>query len=476
MKRGIFFTMAMVSVLSACTKDGPESPSVENEGRKVLVFLPEVCSRAAMENGFRDNDVVGVFMSEKGTDEGYYMWNVSYCYEGERNVWESPYAFYWKDSTTSMDVVAYYPYFPLPESQDLSNVVVELPANQSSLDSLRKSDFLWAKVEDVSPDTYPQGIPLPMSHRFAKVKINMDLTVEGNPIALEPSVFLRQVKNHGVVNLHTGEIALNTDNPMEVKMYYDAQQHTAEAIVYPQTLEAGSFMRYMVLGENGYEAYGYKLNTDLTLEGGKEYVLDYQKDFPVFLTLPYDSVYSYFNGWSIDADYFMAYKGDENVNLDEIGPFTSNLDITLEKSEGADWFDYKLENGRFHFGIQENLTTEPRKGLLWLKAGSIKKAITIYQNPVACTEVKENYVSWEGASLSGYKYWILSDYSGLTYEIEYKETDVTGWVEAVNLEGDFSIKVAANETSVPRTCVIRFYHKGVLLVMEATIRQEGKTE
>lgn len=479
MKTGIFLTVAVAVILGACAKNEPEMQSAANGSRRPVVFLPEVCSRAAMENGFRQNDVIGIFMSKDGAEEGYFMWNIPYWYESEQEVWESPYEFYWEDNTAPMDVVAYYPYFSLPESQDLTRLAVDLPSDQSSLDSLRKSDFLWGKVDDVTADSYPEGVPLPMKHRFSKVKINMDVTVEGAPMTSEPMVFLRQVKNHGTVNLNTGEVALSTDNRMEVKMYYDAQARTAEAIVYPQTLEAGTLMRYLVFGENGYEAYGYKLNAPLTLEEGKEYVLDYQKDFPAFLTLPYDSVYSYFRELSITYDYFAAFLNGVNVNAYEADPFTSNLDIKIEKSEGDDWFDYKFENGRFHFGIQENLTTQDRKGKLWLTAGSVRKAITVYQSAVALTEVRNN-LSWEAASLSGYQYWILGEYTGLTYEVEYKETDVTGWVQPVNLEpdasGNFSIEVAANESAVSRSCVVRLFHKGVLPVMEVSITQAGKTE
>lgn len=78
MKTGIFLTVAVAVILGACAKNEPEMQSAADGSRRPVVFLPEVCSRAAMENGFRQNDVIGIFMSKDGAEEGYSMWNIPY--------------------------------------------------------------------------------------------------------------------------------------------------------------------------------------------------------------------------------------------------------------------------------------------------------------------------------------------------------------------------------------------------------------
>lgn len=478
MKQILFYALIVI-VLSACNKVRLEGNENEVSDKKTIVFLPEIGSRAAMEQGFVDDDIIGIFMGKNEDDVGTFMWNFPCWFDEHNRMWKGPYDIFWESEEIKMNVVAYYPYSFLNRSQDLNSLRVSLPYEQSSIDSLRKADFLWARIDGAMSATYPDGIPLDMSHLLCKLKFNMYLTVEGQPSTDVPFIQLYNVKNEGWIDLNTGGVITDNDVANNVTMYYDADKRMAEAIVFPQTLEAGKLMHFMMASEDGNVAYGYRLDEPLKLEGGKEYVLDYKQDFEASLFMPYDSVYCLYDGQDIESDFFYAYLNGVQVLPDEVDPFVGNLKISIEKSEGSDWFNYKFENGRFHFGIEENLTPDPREGKIFMKVGSLKKYIKVCQDAVYCEKITRS-LTYKEAVINSYEFNRLDYFTDVTCFIEYNETDNVGWVRAINLNGEggdrAGVEVDENLSTTSRSCVVSFLHRGVLPVMVLNITQYGRTE
>lgn len=479
--KSILFSCVMVTLLSACSKTMPDIDKGATGDKKAIVFLPEVGARATMENGFANDDIVGVFMNEKrNNNAGSFIWNYPCWFDGQNNVWKGPYDLFWKDNDTKMNIVAYYPYSFLDENQNLESFKVSVPYDQSSIDSLRKADFLWAKIDDATPDRYPNGVPLNMSHLFCKIKVNMNLTVNGLPSRDEAFVQLLGVNNQGSVNLNNGEVTTDSETSTYVNMYYDVDKRVAEAIVYPQIIKTGNLFQFILHSEDGPKAYGYKLNEPLAMEGGKEYVIDYNLESDPFIFMPYDSVYTYIYGCKMENDYFSAYSNGVEVNTDEADPFVSNLDMTIGKSENSDWFDYKFENGKFHFNIQENLTTAPRKGYVYLKNEFVDKKIIVYQNTVNCKEFVFDDIAYDANYLNNNMIDIVNQYDNLTYDIDYGDSESKNWAFVLNIEPSsyekIEIEFKENPTTMPRSCVITFLYKGVLPVMVLKITQMGRTE
>lgn len=476
----ILFSCVMVSLLSACSKTMPDADRSGTSDKKAIVFLPEVGTRATMEDGFANDDIVGIFMSESDNADTS-IWNYPCWFEEENNVWKGPYDIFWKDKDTKMNIVAYYPYSFIGENQDLESLNVAVPYEQSSIDSLRKADFLWARISDATPDKYPDGVPLDMSHLLSKLKVNMNLTVNGLPSRDEAFVQLLDVKNQGWVNLNNGEVTTDTEKSTYVNMCYDVDKRVAEAIVYPQTIEAGNLLQFILHSEDGHKAYGYKLKEPLVMEGGKEYVIDYNLETDPFIYMPYDSVYTYIYGIKIDNDYFNAYSNGVEVQPDETEPFVSNLDMTIGKSENSDWFDYKFENGRFHFGIQENLTSSPRKGYVYLRNKFVEKKITVYQGAVNCKEYIIDDITYEAYTYHDNNINNLNQYDDyLTFKIDYEDSENKNWADVLNTEPGsreiIKLQFDENPTTMPRSCVITFLYKDVLPVMVLRITQLGRTE
>lgn len=207
----------------------------------------------ANDNGFAHGDQIGVFVvnyesSPSGEADGgaptlqlsgNHADNVRFTYDDNEYKWTGSYQLYWKDNKTPIDVYGYYPFI----SQLLS--ITEQPfaiehdqreSDRGGMSGYEKSDFLWAKAENIAPT----DATIILKHRHIMAGIEVTL-VEGNGFAkgewvdADKSVLVQNTITNGTINLRAGIVSTSGTVsstgiiPQEAKGKY-------RAVVLPQTV------------------------------------------------------------------------------------------------------------------------------------------------------------------------------------------------------------------------------------------------
>ncbi|MDE7378962.1 MAG: fimbrillin family protein [Paraprevotella sp.] len=250
LKYGLWLVGGM-ALVSACTDNLVNEALPWEKTLDLQATIQQENVTRANDNGFADGDQIGVFVvnydSESSSPElqltGNHADNVRFTYDDTGYRWTGSYQLYWKDEKTPVDVYGYYPFIP-----QLSSIIEQpFAVEQNQCDTPKgetfsgyeKSDFLWAKAENITPTD--ATITLNHNHIMAGIEV---VLVEGygfdeNEWAnAERNVLVQNVVLAGTVNLRDGSVTCTgaTDNtgiiPQEDRGKY-------RAIVLPQTIQAG---------------------------------------------------------------------------------------------------------------------------------------------------------------------------------------------------------------------------------------------
>lgn len=228
------------------------------------------------DGGFCVGDAVGLYgvnytddNTTAGTllDSGNQVNNAKYTLDGTTGKWVSTGDVYYKDAETCIDLYAYYPY-GTPE--DVDNYSFELYADQSGeglVDGYALSDFLWGKVEKVTPSE--SAVKIGYSHRMSGIKLDL---VAGSgwaddaefAAAIDGALVLNTTRQAGV-DLSTGDVWAVGEPTSEGTI----MRSTAEgyrAIVVPQSMAASTAL--FAITVDGI-TYRYKAPESLTFASGK---------------------------------------------------------------------------------------------------------------------------------------------------------------------------------------------------------------
>lgn len=169
--------------------------------------------------------------------------------------------FYWKDSQTNADFVAYYPY-----AASISN-----PASYRftlSAASMHANDFLWGKTSDIKPTAL--AISLRMNHVFSLIDINI---VYGNGFDetsdAVTSVSLKEFPEAVAIDLGTGELTPDMTSLKTLTAFKQSDSNW-QAIVIPhsrQTMTGGQ----LIVVETAKDSFVLKNDADMTFISGKRY-------------------------------------------------------------------------------------------------------------------------------------------------------------------------------------------------------------
>lgn len=271
----------LILLYSSCSID--EELTVEQG--KPIRFVSEVLTRSAMESGFAVNDNVGVFMLKRELPAipatllpiaNNWISNALFFLGTDGEVWESIYPIYWDDQSSIFDVISYFPYRDFLPDDDLTQIPIQVADDQSSLDSLRNSDFLYATCNNITPAKHNDKISLGFKHKLCKLTVSLNITVNGEVLTSSPSVVVRNVHTNATINLTDGVVHCG-DEISDVIFHYDTQHHMAEAILPPQTLKAGTSIYIIIKPGESLKAYTYEIREDLTMKEGKEYIINFNQ-------------------------------------------------------------------------------------------------------------------------------------------------------------------------------------------------------
>lgn len=257
--------IAIMAIVGACTDDLYSGQSADGSGRRIELSgeIDQLSITRVNDNGFCDGDVMGVYIVDydgntPGTLQvsGNRGSNVYYTFDEKAYKWTPAYDVYWKDNHTHIDVYGYYP-VGSPESIEAYPFTVQrdqsTTTSSDGMGGYEASDFLWGKVEDVSPTT--TRIRLPMQHRMACARVTL---VEGTGFdngewtKTEKTVLATNLIREATINLADGTVT----PAGEVEKTATMPSHSGDewrTIVVPQTVAAGQTLFSITIGGMPYK-------------------------------------------------------------------------------------------------------------------------------------------------------------------------------------------------------------------------------
>lgn len=236
----------------------------------------EYTSRAD-DNGFANGDVMGIYIVDYNNDEAGAITdpelrasNILYTYDATVNSWSTSGNIYWKDTYTPVDIYGYYPGVNNITSPDKYKFEISDKQNSfsdnSQMSNYEASDFLWGKVEKVTPTE--NTIVVRLGHRMAGVNVQL---IKGQGITAsewESMQKIVQVDNtirHAYINMSEGVPVPYGDVDKSIVMF-EQSDNNYRAVVIPQTVPAGeSLLSVTIEGRT----YSHSLTSDMVYNMGK---------------------------------------------------------------------------------------------------------------------------------------------------------------------------------------------------------------
>lgn len=263
----------------SCQQKEENLPSLE----KPIRIISQVLTRSAMESGFTTGDKIGVFMLNRTSANtpavlnqatGNWLDNGYFRLDNNEQSWVSTAPVYWKDANTVMDVIGYYPYMDSANYKyGIAHVPFSIQTDQSEIEKLRISDFLYAEQRALTPQNTADGIALGFKHRLCKLTVRLQFNPEELTNADKITLIALNVQYTGTINMSNGAITTSSEHTSNLSFHMQSE-HEAECILFPQQILPGTFLRVTLSGSSKI-FYDYSLTTPYTLEEGKEYIIDF---------------------------------------------------------------------------------------------------------------------------------------------------------------------------------------------------------
>lgn len=261
----IIYIVLMACIFAACSED--VTLFGDNASKKVISIsaeYPVITQTRATDNGFTNNDKVGVFVVDyEGENAGVMALsgnrasNVMLTYNESTDKWSAPMTLYWATDGTPADIIGYYPFVENLESTIALPFTIRRDQNGNATETAKggyeQSDWLWAKATKVSPTS--ETISLKYQHVMAGLNIRLErgdgFTAE-EWAQMEKTVLVTNTQLNGFVNLTTGTTTLDPQsfisNSITALTYGDAWR----AVVLPQTIEAGKALISITVDGQSY--------------------------------------------------------------------------------------------------------------------------------------------------------------------------------------------------------------------------------
>lgn len=279
----LFTLVALATALVSC--DNITIEALQPEEQKIPISISTTLTRAT-DSAFEQGDKVGIFVVNEPNSlaaSGNHADNVGFSYAGA--TWNPDTPIYWLDQTTKADFYCYYPY---AAGVDASAYTFNTKVDQSILANYKASEFLWGKVEAVTPTE--EAVDITVNHSFSNALVILkpgDGFTEAKLAAATKSVKICGVKPNATINLSTG-VATATGNKTNVTPYFENGQY--RALIVPQTTEEGALIVVTVDGVD------YTLTRAMTFKANK------QHKFTVTLNKVSNGVNVGIGGWETDEE------------------------------------------------------------------------------------------------------------------------------------------------------------------------------
>lgn len=301
-KHLLFSFFAVAGLLTGCLSEPEFEPVVEEGGIRINVDggINQVATKVNAD-GFEHGDALGLYAVnyEDGNQtpgtlmaEGNQADHVKYIFDYDNWKWTPVKPVYYKDVNTNVDLYAFYPY---AEPESVEAYTFEVKKDQSTaktnatLSGYEASDFLWTKVENVSPTE--AKIKMRLDHKMAGVHV---VLTEGEGFAeagdwelLDKKVLVTNTTRKATINMATGEVTPLGGAQATGIVMCPQNDGSFRAIAVPQTVQAGVQLFSITIGGQSYgftksEAFTYvpgRLNK-FTIRINRKYPSgDYELEF-----------------------------------------------------------------------------------------------------------------------------------------------------------------------------------------------------
>lgn len=276
MKNKLWIGVLISGFLWGCQHPETADPESSNEIR----ITSRVLTRAGMEQGFIPGDKIGLYMTAEayrtaGFDQAKNCWLNNHPFSlYADNSWKSSYVAQWESPTAVADAVGYYPYdMAKDEETNLKVLPCRISSDQRTIDSLRYSDFLWARTEGVGQT---DGLlSLAFNHRMSKIVFRLQVTAEDPQLDLsQVHAIFHNVYTNASIDLNTGEVTCDENKQAEVHAYNNSSLQQVECMLVPQVIPANSRVTFFFGDNVNSQGFQYVFNEEVRLSSGKEYLID----------------------------------------------------------------------------------------------------------------------------------------------------------------------------------------------------------
>lgn len=279
-KHLLISSLAICGLLTSCLSEPEFEPVVEGSGIEISLdgSIKQVATKATAE-GFETGDALGLYAvnyennnQTPGTllAEGNQADHVKYIFNFENWQWTPVKKVYYKDVNTNVDLYVFYPHAE-PSSVEAYNFEVQKDQSkaktQTALGGYEASDFLWSKVENVTPTE--SKIKVQLEHKMAGVHV---ILAEGTGFEqdefplLEKSVLAVNTTRKATIDMSTGIVTPVGEAQSTGIVMCPQTDGSFRAIAVPQSIAAGTHLFKITI--DGM-TYNFKKDVELTYEAGK---------------------------------------------------------------------------------------------------------------------------------------------------------------------------------------------------------------
>lgn len=256
-----FIIMLLFAVTVACQRGSDELQGVNLSGVPIVLTT----RAAGNENPvFTNDDRMGMFVTTAGveltTAGNLYANAVLTLGEGG---WTGGAMYY--PNTSNVDIYAYFPY--RAEVTDIKAFAATVGADQSVAGAYKKSDFLWAKIENRAKT---EGeLALALKHRMSKAEVRLiaGAGITDDYLKTVVAVKLLHLRTTAIADLSTGEVSVADEAVDMTVTAASAGDFLWMAIIVPQTLPAGTDAIEITMADGTKRLY--RLDNEITYQPGK---------------------------------------------------------------------------------------------------------------------------------------------------------------------------------------------------------------
>jgi hypothetical protein len=262
MKKLLF--IGVVTLCVSCGGDSSNETIVPPENQEGVVLLKTRVEGEAIA----DEVNAGLYMVNYLNGEqdellatAYYVNNQLLTFS--ENMWNTVTPIYWCDVTTPADFYAYAPY--QSDVADARALLFSVQEDQTTVESVAQSDFLWGTLQGQSPTE--TSFDLTLSHLMSQLTVIVTTSddLAGSMKVEDVTVSIGGTKTGAKIDLATGAIV--PDGDVETVACYSNGDLSYTAILVPQQVPFSNLIQIVWNGNP------YTVQNAFNLEAKKKYTL-----------------------------------------------------------------------------------------------------------------------------------------------------------------------------------------------------------